>query len=83
MVIAAWLAAQLLVPAAGTHRAIAVDGKTSRGSWTGDTIARHVFAAAEPGHRCRAGQYRRRGKTNEITRFAPLLDQLGDLGMLA
>ncbi|MEO3928413.1 transposase family protein [Micromonosporaceae bacterium B7E4] len=47
MVIGAWLAGQLPAPPAGTRRAITVDGKTLRGSRTGDTVARHVLAAAD------------------------------------
>ncbi|WP_199733560.1 hypothetical protein [Micromonospora sp. BL4] len=46
VVISAWLATQLPAPLAGTRRAIAVDGKTLRGSRTGDTVARHVLATA-------------------------------------
>ncbi|MCM0673341.1 transposase family protein [Micromonospora phytophila] len=46
-VIGAWLATQLPAPPAGTRRVIAVDGKTLRGSRTSDTVARHVFAAAD------------------------------------
>ncbi|MGN9915830.1 hypothetical protein [Micromonospora palomenae] len=45
--IGAWLRAQVPAPAAGTRRVIAVDGKTLRGSRTRDTVARHVFAAAD------------------------------------
>jgi len=49
MVIGAWLATQLPARSAGTRRVIAVDGKTLRGSRTrtGDTVARHVLAAAD------------------------------------
>src|SRR3954470_7593754 len=41
-VIGAWLAAQVPATSAGSRRAIAVDGKTIRGSRAGDTTARHV-----------------------------------------
>ncbi|MGC5334712.1 ISAs1 family transposase [Micromonospora sp. DT62] len=80
MVIGAWLATQLPAPPAGTRRAIAVDGKTLRGSRTGDTVARHVLAAADQATGVVLASTDVDGKTNEITRFAPLLDQLGDLG---
>ncbi|MEU6023083.1 ISAs1 family transposase [Micromonospora sp. NPDC047134] len=80
MVIGAWLATQLPAPSAGTPRAIAVDGKTLRGSRTGDTVARHVLAAADQATGVVLASTDVDGKTNEITRFAPLLDQLGDLG---
>jgi predicted transposase YbfD/YdcC len=74
--IAVWLADQTT---SADRRAIAVDGKTLRGSRTGDHAARHVLAACDQ----RAGTVLASidvdGKTNEITRFAPLLDQIGDL----
>ncbi|WP_346124414.1 ISAs1 family transposase [Micromonospora coerulea] len=80
MVIGAWLATQLPAPPAGTRRAIAVDGKTLRGSPTGDSVAPHVLAAADQATGVVLASTDVDGKTNEITRFAPLLDQLGDLG---
>jgi predicted transposase YbfD/YdcC len=80
MVIGAWLAAQLPVPPAGTRRATAVDGKTLRGSRTNNAGARHVFAAADQATGVVPASTEVDGKTNEITRFGPLLDQLGDLG---
>src|SRR3954470_5361152 len=46
-VIAGWLATQVPAPAAGVQPAIAVDGKTIRGSRTSDTAARHVLAACD------------------------------------
>jgi predicted transposase YbfD/YdcC len=45
--IGTWLAARIPAPAPGSRRAIAVDGKTLRGSRTRDTTARHVLAAAD------------------------------------
>jgi hypothetical protein len=45
--IGSWLAAQVPAPATGSRRAIAVDGKTLRGTRTTTTTARHVLAAAE------------------------------------
>ena len=46
-VIAGWLATQLPVPSSTVKAAIAVDGKTIRGSRTTDTAARHVLAACD------------------------------------
>src|SRR3989440_3501383 len=43
--IGTWLATRIPAPAPGSRRAIAVDGKTLRGSRTHDTTARHVLAA--------------------------------------
>ncbi|MEU8195805.1 transposase family protein [Microbispora amethystogenes] len=45
--IGTWLATRIPTPAPGTRRAIAVDGKTLRGSRTRDSPARHVLAAAD------------------------------------
>jgi hypothetical protein len=45
-VIGAWIAAQTPTPA-GTRRALAMDGKTLRGSRGRDTTARHVLAACD------------------------------------
>ncbi|SIN14382.1 DDE_Tnp_1-associated [Micromonospora cremea] len=78
-VIGAWLGAQVPAPTAGTRRAIAVDGKTLRGSRTSDTVARHVLAAADQATGVVLASTDVDGKTNEITRFQPLLDQLSDL----
>jgi predicted transposase YbfD/YdcC len=78
MVIAGWLAAQLPAPAAA-KAAIAVDGKTIRGSRTSDTAARHVLAACDQVTGVVLASTDVDGKTNEITRFAPLLDQISDL----
>jgi predicted transposase YbfD/YdcC len=78
-VIGAWLGAQVPAPPAGTRRAIAVDGKTLRGSRTSDMLARHVFAAADQATGVVLASTDVDGKTNEITRFQPLLDQLSDL----
>jgi predicted transposase YbfD/YdcC len=76
-VIGTWLAAR--TPAPATSRAIAVDGKTLRGSRTGDTAARHVLAAADQDSGVVLASIDVDGHTNEITRFQPLLDQIGDL----
>jgi predicted transposase YbfD/YdcC len=60
-------------------RAIAVDGKTLRGSRTADVTARHVLAACDQDTGVVLASTDVDGHTNEITRFAPLLDQIGDL----
>ncbi|GID91404.1 hypothetical protein Adi01nite_08160 [Amorphoplanes digitatis] len=61
------------------RRAIAVDGKSLRGSRTTDTAARHVMAACDQASSVILASTDVDGKTNEITRFGPLLDQIGDL----
>jgi predicted transposase YbfD/YdcC len=60
-------------------RAIAVDGKTLRGSRSSDTTARHVMAACDQDTGVVLASTDVDGKTNEITRFGPLLDQISDL----
>ncbi|WP_172894136.1 ISAs1 family transposase [Micromonospora purpureochromogenes] len=79
VVIGTWLAGCTPAAPAGSSRAIAVDGKTIRGSRTGDTTARHVLAAADQASGVVLASTDVNGKTNEITRFAPLLDQIPDL----
>jgi hypothetical protein len=56
-----------------------VDGKTLRGSRTRDTTARHVLAAADRDTGVVLASTDVDTKTNEITRFADLLDQINDL----
>ncbi|MFY1623811.1 ISAs1 family transposase [Micromonospora sp. WMMD735] len=58
---------------------IAVDGKTLRGSRTAYAAARHVLAACDQASGLVLASTDVDGKTNEITRFQPLLDQIGDL----
>ncbi len=77
-VIGGWLAART-VGTPADRQAIAVDGKTLRGSRTADATARHVLAAYDQATGIVLASTDVDGKTNEITRFAPLLDQLGDL----
>jgi predicted transposase YbfD/YdcC len=80
MVIAGWLAQHNPRPAAsGMLRAIAVDGKTLRGSGDGHTAARHVLAAADHATGAVLASTDVDAKTNEITRLRPLLDQIADL----
>jgi hypothetical protein len=64
--------------AGGGRRAVAVDGKAVRGSRhsAGDGQAAHLQAAVDQQARTVVAQVAVDGKTNEITRFAPLLDPL-------
>jgi predicted transposase YbfD/YdcC len=75
--ITVWLAGRAETPA--SRQAIAVDGKTLRGSRTGDSTAQHVLAACDQSAGTVLAGTDVDGKTNEITRFAPLLDQISDL----
>jgi predicted transposase YbfD/YdcC len=77
--IGTWLATRIPAPAPGSRRAIAVDGKTIRGSRTRHVAARHVLAAADQHTGAVLASTDVDSKTNEITRFAALLDQLHDL----
>lgn len=77
--ISVWLAGRATVTTATAGRAIAVDGKTLRGSRTLDAPARHVMTACEQATGVVLASTTVDGKTNEITRFAPLLDQISDL----
>jgi predicted transposase YbfD/YdcC len=78
--IGGWLATRAAAATApASRRAIAVDGKTLRGSRTADTTARHVLAACDHATGVVVSSMDVDGKTNEITRFRPLLDQIGDL----
>lgn len=73
-----WLTARAATPST-TKRAIAVDGKTLRGSRTVDTTAQHVLAACDQDTGVVVASTDVDGKTNEITRFGPLLDHISDL----
>jgi predicted transposase YbfD/YdcC len=77
--IGGWLAARATAAQPAGRRAIAVDGKTLRGSRTTDTPARHVLAACDQATGIVLASTDVDGRTNEITHFGPLLDQLGDL----
>jgi predicted transposase YbfD/YdcC len=77
--IGAWLAGRATAEIPAGRRAIAVDGKTLRGSRTTDTAADHVMAACDQATGVVLASTDVDGKTNEITRFAPLLDQISDL----
>ncbi len=78
-VISAWLASRPAADIPASGRAIAVDGKTLRGSRTADMAADHVMAACDQATDVVLASTGVDGKTNEITRFAPLLDQIIDL----
>jgi predicted transposase YbfD/YdcC len=69
----AWAQARTM-PAAGAWRGVAVDGKTVRGSATGERVGRVLMAAFDHTHGAVLGQVEVGCKTNEIPAFAPLLD---------
>jgi predicted transposase YbfD/YdcC len=69
-------AQQRTVPAAGTRRAVAVDGKTLRGSGTAGGPGRHLLAALDHDHGVVLGQADVEAKTNEIPMFSTLLDRI-------
>lgn len=77
--ISVWLAGRTATGTASRRRAIAVDGKTLRGSRPAGDTARHVLAACDQTAGIVLASTDVDGKTNEITRFAPLLDQINDL----
>jgi hypothetical protein len=56
--------------------ALALDGKTLRGSREGNQAGMHLLAAVVHGSGQVVAQTRVDGKTNEITRVAPLLSEL-------
>jgi hypothetical protein len=78
-----WLAAkttaQTPAPTPGSRQAIALDGKTLRGSRTRTIAARHVLAAADQSTGVVLASTDVDSKTNEITRFDALLDQIDNL----
>jgi hypothetical protein len=59
-----------------TGSALALDGKTLRGSREGNQAGMHLLAAVVHGSGQVVAQTRVDGKTNEITRVAPLLSEL-------
>jgi len=69
-------AQQRTAPAPGTRRAVAVDGKTLRGSGTAGGPGRHLLAALDHEHGVVLGQADVEAKTNEIPMFATLLDRI-------
>jgi hypothetical protein len=66
------------VPARGGQRALAVDGKSLRGTRhaSADGQAAHLLAVCDQQASAVLGQARVDGKTNEVTAFAPLLQPL-------
>ncbi|MFF5235348.1 ISAs1 family transposase [Dactylosporangium sp. NPDC000521] len=56
-----------------------MDGKTLRGSRARDSVGRHVLAAADQHTGVVLASTDVDTKTNEITRFTALLDQIGNL----
>jgi predicted transposase YbfD/YdcC len=78
-VIGTWLATRIPAPPPGAKQAIAVDGKTLRGSRSDDAVARHILAVADQQTGVVLASTDVDTKTNEITRFGPLLDQISDL----
>jgi predicted transposase YbfD/YdcC len=84
-VISAWIAQQLHAtrPPVGPRRAVAVDGKTLRGTRNDDSPPRHLLAVIDHQARVVLGQInvtgakeRAEGKAGEIAAFAPLLERL-------
>lgn len=69
----------------GRRRALAIDGKTVRGSRAsgpdGEQPARHLLAVIDQHTRVVLGQVSVDGKTSEISRFTPLLDTLATLDL--
>jgi DDE_Tnp_1-associated/Transposase DDE domain len=63
----------------GGRRAVAVDGKTMRGSRSPQSPARHLMAAIDHHAGVVIGQVDVPGKTNEIPMFSQLCDQIPDL----
>ena len=58
---------------------VTVDGKSQRGTAAGDVRARHRLGAMLAADAVTLAQMDVDGKTNEISAFIPLLDQIGDL----
>jgi predicted transposase YbfD/YdcC len=78
-VVGAWAVGRL--PARAGRQAVAVDGKTLRGSAPTGAAARHLLAAVDQGTRTVLGQVDVDGKTSEIAAFAPLLDAVASAGV--
>ncbi|MBM7494081.1 putative transposase YbfD/YdcC [Micromonospora luteifusca] len=77
--ISVWLAGRATATTSTAGRAIAIDGKTLRGSRNTETAARHTMTACDQATGVVQASIDVDGKTNEITPFAPLLDQISDL----
>ena len=75
-----WVTARLAAGRApGARPVLGVDGKTLRGARTGAGTAPHLLACLDHGSGVVCAQIAADGKTNEITMFAGLLDQITDL----
>ena len=72
-----WTAGRTSQP--GLRRALALDGKTLRGSVGADGWAKHLMAAIDHHAGVVLGQVDVDGKTNEIPMFSQLCDQIPDL----
>lgn len=70
-VISAWLASRTLADIPADRRAIAVDGKTLRGSRTAGTAADHVMAACDQATSVVLASTDVDGKTNELPGSRP------------
>jgi predicted transposase YbfD/YdcC len=88
--VGAWLAAQPLPPASPPsptphpwRQAVAIDGKTLRGSGHPNSPPVHLLAVMDHTSRAVLGQVDLDSKTNEIARFRPLLDGLDLAGRVA
>jgi len=75
-VVAGWLAEQQPAQASHQPEAVAVDGKTLRGAVDADGRQVHLLAALAHGSGTVLAQRRVDAKTNEITGFRPLLDEV-------
>lgn len=69
-------AQQRTVPPPGGRRLVAVDGKTLRGSASGEEPGRHLLAALDHAHGVVLGQVEVGAKTNEIPMLPVLLDRI-------
>jgi hypothetical protein len=80
-VLGAWVASRLASRRLASARTVlAVDGKTVRGARARDGSAPHLLACLDHGTGVVLGQVEVGAKTNEITMFSALLDQVADLG---
>ncbi len=75
-VVGGWLAAQQPAQETGQPEAVAVDGKTLRGAVDAAGRQVHLLAALAHGSGAVLAQRRVDAKSNEITGFRPLLDQV-------
>ena len=81
--VSGWLARRVTGPSSagpsstgGPVRAVALDGKSARGSRSGEGRAVHLLGALDHASGVVLGQTAVDAKTNEITAFAPLLDRI-------